>query len=76
MEIKLRLSLKKLVKGKEHCFFKSLEVGELFTYSNRYLWRDVERIAEKDSITLIYNEPNTREYKSFSYNTGKVKEKK
>lgn len=75
MQIRLRLSLKKLTKGNEHTFFKSLEVGEIFTYSNRYLWRDVESIANKDDMVVVYNEPKSREYKVFDYNTGTLRRK-
>ncbi len=56
--------LTKLTIKNQHEFFGvKVKHGELFNYSQSFLYRDIEILARKNDYWILYCKPGTREYK-------------
>ena len=54
------------------CFFAGLSEGAVFVYSNSFLFEDIQLLAKKHGVELVYCEPDSKEYKEHGCNTVKV----
>ena len=61
-----------LTQASEKSFFEGLNEGDVFTYSQAYLPKDVEDLAARRGVTVEYCVPGTSEYESFGDKTMKV----
>jgi len=53
-------------------FFEQLEEGEVFTYSDGYLFKEVQKMAERRAVNIEYCQPGTIEYKLYGCMTARV----
>jgi hypothetical protein len=58
----------------DHCrrFFARLKVGDVFTYSDAYLFVEVAQLAKKCGRFILYCRPDSDEYKAHGCFTCKV----
>jgi hypothetical protein len=63
--LRKEMIMKKLTQANTNNFFKNLKPGEIFTYSQAFLLRDVIEMAQKEGITITYAKPGTKLYKEY-----------
>jgi len=58
----------------DHCrrFFARLKVGDVFTYSDAFLFTEVAQLAKKCGKFILYCQPRSEEYKAHGTYTCKV----
>lgn len=64
----MKVSLSKLTEKNKNVFFNhltNLEVGVVFTYSQSFLYRDVQKLAFEKGVIIEYCPPESEEYKKF-----------
>jgi len=53
-------------------FFKELQAGDLFRFSDGYLYKEVEKMADRRGVVIRYCPPRSPAYEMYGCQTAQV----